>query len=34
MEGKGHRCDLCVLGGTGSCIGAWRGRILKMGKKT
>ncbi len=34
MEGKGHRCDLCVLGGTGSCIGAWRGRILKMIKKT
>jgi hypothetical protein len=34
MEGKGHRCDLCVLGGTGSCIGTWRGRILKMGKKT
>ncbi len=34
MEGKGHRSGLCVLGGTGSCIGVWRGRIPKIGKKT
>jgi hypothetical protein len=20
MEGKGHRCGLCMLGGTGSCM--------------